>query len=739
MRERIARHGALASTLIMLCVALIGCPRGEDDTPSGREEMGSGVEEMGADGGDQAGEVDLGEGDAGDLDAERDAERGDAGDMGPKPPRCPDAPPCARGYDHTRDCASCVAPKSRSCSSDEDCREQERCEERQRALSGGSVDVCILQESALALKACPGAQGCEDASGELLAAAVSRVVTPQGFETATPAGLDGAYMNFTPPVRDRERWNDCGYDGLCPEDEGYVEADEGELDGELQGIWIAGFSAGRPAQYCPEALIGCDRPECCVSKYAHDDLRVQIAVLRRGETTVAFAALDAVGYFHSYIDTIREEVAEQAGIDLLIMASSHSHESADTVGQWGPGDGIPVRPGRDARYMRSIHEQTVEGIKQAVSELRPARVEVAVIDTGVEGMAMGDSRPPYIFDDNVPVVRLIEAGEGGAPIATMLSVGNHAEVLWSGNPYLSADYFHFTREYVAEGLDEVRDEQGEVVKPALEGLGGVTVMFAGAVGGLINPGASTALDYADRPYREHGYAKADALGQRLAMHVLQAHERGDFEALEEAPLSFATKRFLTPITNTIFLLAGFVINLFEREMYNAVKESLITFEPGPPHVMSQVAVVRLGPLTFFTAPGEAFPELLVGGYPDRPSTQTPVIGDVLGERVPIGCDSNGLPPLIGGMGMFPCLVKPDQENPPDWSAAPGPPYAYDLIPGEYPFFIGLGMDFLGYMVPAYDYEPDDAPGAHYEETNGSSGQLAQDWLTNLNASIDALP
>ena len=48
------------------------------------------------------------------------------------------------------------------------------------------------------------------------------------------------------------------------------------------------------------------------------------------------------------------------------------------------------------------------------------------------------------------------------------------------------------------------------------------------------------------------------------------------------------------------------------------------------------------------------------------------------------------------------------------------------------------MDFLGYMVPEYDYEPDNAPGSHYEETNGASGELIGDWRTNLLEVVDAL-
>lgn len=723
----------------VMCVAvfgvtLAGCSRTDENNDPAKDMASAAADmriasDMNAAGQDMKGEPKL------DMSSEPDA-RQDTPDMKPADPGpCPDAPPCERGTDYD-DACECVAPIDRKCSSDEDCRVGEVCTEFPREGSDKIDSICYLDPASLLVNVCPGGPECAAGEGELLAAAVSKVVTPDGYETVKPEGLDGAYMNFDPRASNVEKWNDCGYDGLCPGDPGYTEPDEGEGDKKLQGAWIAGFTNGRPAQYCPEELIGCDAPECCVSKLAHDDLKVQIAVVRKGDVTVAFAVLDAVGYFHSYIEKIREEVEAEAGVDLLIMASTHSHESPDTVGQWGGGKDAPMGHGRHAGHMKKIRQQTIDGIKEAVANLEPAQVEAAVLDVGIDGLAMSDSRPPYIFDDNIPVVRLSAKGSG-APIATMISVGNHAEVLWSGNPYISSDFFHFTREYIANGVPAVVDDQGAEVKPALEGLGGVTVMFAGAVGGLINPGSASAKDYADNVYSEHGYAKADAVGQRIAMHVLRAYRDGEIGQVASNELTVAWKKFFTPITNRIFILAGFVVELFERDIYNVRQLGPTNFVPTPPMVMSEVAIVRLGPISFFTAPGELFPESLVGGYPGRPSTYDPVIGDIEESKSTATCGPDGLP-LPENDGVYPCIVKFGQENPPDFSLAPEAPYTYDRVPGEIPFFIGLGMDFLGYMVPPYDYEPDDAPGSHYEETNGASGQLHSDWEANLQLVIDAV-
>ncbi|MFU8806683.1 MAG: hypothetical protein ACNA8W_22940, partial [Bradymonadaceae bacterium] len=539
------------------------------------------------------------------------------------------------------------------------------------------------------------------------------------------------------------RWNDCGLDGLCPDDEGYPGPDQGEGDGRMQGMWLAGFSPGRPALYCPEELIGCDAPECCVSKFAHDDLLSQVVVFRQNQTTVAFVVLDVVGYFHTDIETIRAALPEELGVDLLIVASTHNHEAPDTAGQWGPGKPIPTMSGRSPHFMDKIVSQTVAGITEAIAALEPAHISATVIQAGVEGLAIADSRPPYIFDDNLPVVHVTSKATG-TTIATLISFGNHAEVLWAGNNYITADYFHFARKYIEEGLDAVHGDGGEELKPALPGLGGVTAMFAGAVGGLINPGRGGAKDYAGNAFDgelRHTFAAADAVGQSLAARVLAATRAGELVELENTNLSFAHRQFLSPIVNTVFQLAAYNLRILERDVYNAVRDGN-TFFPGPPELLSEVAIVRLGSVSFFTSPGEVFPETMVGGFPGKPRIWDPVVGDVEEHHVAATCDEDGLHTPDDG-GTYPCIVKRDQVNPPDWDAAPEGPYVYELIPGDVPFFIGLGMDFVGYMVPEYDYEVagyvSQAPGSHYEETNGIGPDILVHWKDALKEIIDFLP
>lgn len=720
MSEEMRRASALVG--LMALVVAAGCSDPEPDKPDTKQDM-SVIADMPA--------ADL----STDQPADEDAAPDLAEEMGPEV--CPGAPRCEQGYRFDAEC-ECKAPIDRRCMTAADCRAGEVCTKYD--VGEVSFNICMLDEATLTPQVCPGSAGCAAAPANtpLLGAMVARVITPQGFETPKPAGLDGVQINFDPPLRDPNKWNDCGYDGLCPGDPGYTAPDRGEGDNELQGMFIAGFSSGRAAQYCPPEKVGCEGVDCCVSKYAHDDLMANIAVLRHGETTIALVAIDTVGFFHTDIERIRQAIPQSAGVDLLIMAATHNHEGPDTAGQWGPGRTLALRNGRDPVFMKLIKDQTVDGIVEAVGKLEEVELRAGVVNAGIGGMAMSDSRPPYIVDGSIPVVRML-AKDDGAPIGTIVALANHPESLWSGNPYLTSDFSHYVRKHISNGLPEIKDAGGAQLKPAIPGFGGVTLMFAGALGGLINPGRGAGVNYAGESITEHSFAQAEAIGQSMALKVLS--NQNVLEEVVSPAISFATKRYLIPVRNTTFLLAAYTAKLLERDLYNGAKISS-RYVPGVPSVMSQVSVVRVGDLSFFTAHGELFPELLVGGYPGRPRHERGVFGDVEELRTPAACDMAGLP---AAGGTLPCIVSPTQENPPNWVAAPQGPYGYDLIPGKHKFFIGLGMDFLGYMVPMYDFkaiyadQDADTSGSHYEETNSIGQDSVPKWQENLAAVLEALP
>ena len=188
--------------------------------------------------------------------------------------------------------------------------------------------------------------------------------------------------------------------------------------------------------------------------------------------------------------------------------------------------------------------------------------------------------------------------------------------------------------------------------------------------------------------------KTRAVGQGLGLRAIDALL--DAQEDPDPALSFVTREFLVPVVNRQFHVAFFGADVFDRPFYNFQGESEGQFclfsEVNFPWVRTQVAIVRIGQATFFTVPGEIFPESVIGWD----------------ESYSFGRDR----------------IDPSNVDPPDMSAIPTEPPLKRVMPGRTVFLLGLGNDELGYMPPPYDFKLDpvqpwfeEAPGDHYEETN----------------------
>jgi len=535
--------------------------------------------------------------------------------------------------------------------------------------------VCERQRS------CPGGPDCATGEGEL-SAGFSKVDITPGFELPAPGTMDDGH--WTGLRWDAETFLDCGRDQLCPEDAGYEapDADGSEGDGVFQAAWIAGFSTDRPA----EAV--------------HDPVWARCAVFSAGDTRVALVSFDLVGVFRSELVRMRERLDPALGIDLLVFSSTHGHEGPDTMGQWGPGDGgpIPGHTGRDDVMQEGMRAGAIRCVEEAVAGLRPAETFVGMVRTGVDGLN-GDTRDPIIIDDELPVMRVVDK-DNGEVLGTIVNWGSHPEALSGGNTQISSDFVHYTREAIENGLEPLGDH------PGVEGAGGVCVYFSGAVGGLITQLRITAKGRDGSEVREASFEKAQALGERLAVSALDALGRAELDP--EPAISFATRTFLLPVRNAMFqviIFAKYEPPIFDRSVFDFDRN-----DPGddPPMVRTEVSIIRIGKATFFTVPGEVFPEAVVGFDEEW---------------------SHGLE-----------RVDPGNENPPDLAAAPTEAPLKRIMPGEVVFLLGLGNDELGYMVPTYDYKLgmppywDEADGDHYEETNS----IDADFMPVVDAQLRAL-
>ena len=534
---------------------------------------------------------------------------------------------------------------------------------------------------------CPGSEDCADAEGTLRVGAAAVPITPICFEQWRDCGDDGlcpgdeGYTEADAHEANGE-WDksvevflDCGCDQLCPGDEGYILPDQGEGDQVFQASWIAGFQNSRPANG------------------VHDDIWARAIVFEKGSTRIGFVVVDLVGWFYQEIEKTRTMISQE-GIDLdhLIVSATHTHEAPDTMGLWGRS---ATASGYSEEYAQYVRTQTKESIRLAVENLQDvgsfAVGAVDVRDYSEKGTSnlLRDSRDPKVIDEQLRAA--IFRNTSGQTIATLSHFGNHPEAIADENTQITSDFPNLLREGLESGVFYDSYQR--------DGYGGVSIFINAAVGGLMTPLGINIVDGEGTEFRDYTFERNDAFGKVMAEQAMDAIDAAT--PATDDTLSFAAQVFELPVENFGFQ-AMFVTNIIPREVYDYDSSEIID-EDNMPKVRTEVAHLRVGPISFVTVPGEITPELVIGGYD----------GSHVG-------DPNKT------------LIDENNPNPPDLSQAPQGPYIRDIIQNEHPWVVGLGNDELGYILPAYDFQLDDrlpwfdqAEGDHYEETRSLGPNTAE--------------
>ena len=525
---------------------------------------------------------------------------------------------------------------------------------------GPAADDTAVADPILDL-ACPGSAGCDTNAGPLQAGAAVVDLTPECWETWED--LDGN-AEYSPGD---DTFFDCGCDRLCPGDDGYPGPDDGEADGTFHALWLAGFGNAR------------------AMATVHDAIEARAVVLSSGDTTVGIVTLDVVGWFYDDTLVIREAMASQgSAIDLVIVQATHNHEAPDTMGQWGRRFG---ERGVDDRYLAQVTAGAIAALTEAEAGLTDVSMVIGSADSaapfGDKGTrnTVRDSRDPVIIDEEVGAAAFVDGA--GHTVATLISWGNHPEVLSSDNTALTSDFPWALRDSVENGLAYDARTQ--------DGRGGVAVYLQGAVGGLMTPLGITVTDWDGVDHEGNTFDKARALGDVIGGLALDALDAGD--TVTDATVSFGVVGVDLPVENLGFQ-ALFLMEVFVRDIFGYDEGEALNDE-NMPFVRTELDLVTVGPLRMLTVPGELTPELAIGGY-DGSRVHTTEVD----------------------------FIDPDNPLPPDVSQAPDGPYLKEQMGGAHNWILGLGNDEIGYLVPPYDYvlHPrtpyvDEAEGDHYEETN----------------------
>ncbi|HLM72200.1 MAG TPA: hypothetical protein VK459_05905, partial [Polyangiaceae bacterium] len=192
---------------------------------------------------------------------------------------------------------------------------------------------------------------------------------------------------------------------------------------------------------------------------------------------------------------------------------------------------------------------------------------------------------------------------------------------------------------------------------------------------------------------EAGLAKAAAAGTNVGKLALDALAKSGEDAAA-FDITLRSQEIYARVDNIGYQFA-FQLGVLDRQLYNWDPGMPIS-ETNTPELKSRITYLQVGPLAMITSPGELHPELWVGGYDGSWSWGQNILTEV--------------------------------QNAPDLTMAPKGPYLRDIMLSnpnvKYAFCAGLAEDFIGYILPAFNYVLDaqnpyfvEAEGDHYEETN----------------------
>lgn len=443
--------------------------------------------------------------------------------------------------------------------------------------------------------------------------------------------------------------------------------DDKNKNGKFDAYWMAGYGNGRLA-------LG-----------VHDPTWARAIAIKQNQTLVVIVAVDTLGLFRDETAEIQKLLDPKLGIDLLMVHGTHLHQTADLVGGWGPD---VFTSGINRTYQQRVRKLIAEAVTDAVGALKPSRVtmnSVLVQDpSGDMHRYVGDSRDPVVINPRLHTLQFMDlSSTPPKPIATVVNWAHHPESAGSSNQLITSDFVHFLR-------------------TDLETAGsGPVVYVSGALGGQIGPGKVVAIDDKGNEYPKHSFQKAEWIGHGVAgfAKTSMADPKAVTVDGKTAKLAYRSTVFPVQVANRAYHLA-LMLKIYQREIccYDTTR---VIDDDNLPSVQSQVTYLQLGPASIITNPGELLPELFIGGY--------------------------------GGefAGKYPFIDK-TKQNAPDVTKAPKPPYLIDVMDGDpkLRMTFGLTHDFVGYIVPRYNFVLDEkkpyleeAAGDHYEETN-SVGPLA---------------
>ncbi|MEZ4289712.1 MAG: neutral/alkaline non-lysosomal ceramidase N-terminal domain-containing protein [Myxococcota bacterium] len=367
---------------------------------------------------------------------------------------------------------------------------------------------------------------------------------------------------------------------VAPISAGACQVDITPISPSLQSAYEATFGAPGVVNHSDPIYLAGFGNDRQATGY-NDRLWARGVVVDAAEGRVAIVSLDLVGYFNAEIETIRSMIDPDAGIDYLVVSSTHQHEGPDTLGIWGPD---ATTSGTDFAYLDFVNQAVADCVNDAAATRVPARIKFDTVDSAGlslaidpedDGFGVADSRvlvddellapatDGRIVDPRLSIMQVTQARHPFASIVTMVNFASHPESLGSNNTLVTSDFPHYARE---------RIEANE---------GGMAIWVSGDLGVLQGPLDIDVEDPATgarAPRRTFRWAQVH--GEQLADRVSDGLTRARGKLLGRVEIA-EPERVFVPLANPYFRFF-IAIGVLPSGLYTAGAPDPAVGFPTPP-------------------------------------------------------------------------------------------------------------------------------------------------------------
>ena len=302
-----------------------------------------------------------------------------------------------------------------------------------------------------------------------------------------------------------------------------------------------------------------------------DDLTARAMWLGCSENDgILLVSIDTIGLTGADSDKIKLRVSSRLGgldVSRIHLSCTHSHASFDTVGYWGRL--FPPETGVNKEYMKILTDGVVDAAQQAFESRTPGKLYFGSVHVP-EAISKGRFEHP----SNDLLTRFRFVPDDGGKEVWLLNFSAHPNTLGGDNTLISADYPRFIRDRVAEESD-------------------AEVLFV--------VGAIASVNIADLG-TEDRLERTEKGGRLLAEAALGMSD-------EQLPASILmlTQKYDAPIDNYVLAFMAII------KMCSSVKVRSDVSSTGIA-LRTQMTYLKLGGKRILMLPGEAFTELIYGGY-----------------------------------------------------------------------------------------------------------------------------